>query len=108
VVSCDVLVLTSPGYSMRSPPTVNQMRLVHSLLGLSAATMRRYVGQRPAGMSDFLMKNIVFVPLMPVSLFPCAKRPISSAVSRIQAAPSELVRSSRYSAGCLVSGWTAE
>jgi len=83
---------------------VNRMHFVCSLFGQSTATMHRYVGLHSLGMSVFLMKNIVLVPCIFVSLFPCANQPILSAVSIIHSSPSMLVHRSQYSAGSPVSG----
>jgi len=87
---------------------MNQIHLVHSLLGQSAVTIHKYEGLHPIGMSDFLMKNIVLVPCTCVSLLPCVSHPISSAVSIIHLAPSKLVWRSWYLAGRPVLGWMAE
>ena len=51
VVRSAVGVLTVPSYTIRSPPTVKRIRFDSTLLGFSAATMRRYVATRLAGLS---------------------------------------------------------
>ena len=67
-----VLVLTSPKYSTRSPPTVQRTRYGFAFSGRWAQTMRRYVARLPVGMAETGMKNMVLVPGM-VPL-PCARR----------------------------------
>jgi hypothetical protein len=86
-------------------PMVKRTLRGFSLLGISAITSRKYVAFRPAGMSLYLMKWIVSVPV--VHLYPCASRPISSAQHSVHRCPSVLFNRSLYSTTFPVSGWIA-
>ena len=67
--------------------------------------MRQYVAVRPVGISRTLMNLQVSVPL--TSFQPWKSLPISMHIDRSQCLPSELLRSSVYSASRPVSGLTA-
>ena len=86
---------------------MKRMRLLLALCGVSAATMRKYVIVFPLGTALFSMNLMVSVPVGISGWIPVASRPISSAAACSHSAPSELRRSSRYSASLPVSGWTA-
>jgi hypothetical protein len=61
VVSPDVLVDLSPGYSIWSPPTVNRVLPFSSLWSLISTMNDPYVTFRPFGMSARHMNRIVFL-----------------------------------------------
>jgi hypothetical protein len=63
------------------------------------------VALRPGGIWLHLMKWIVLVPM--VHLYPCARRPISSAQHLVLSCSSVLFIKSLYSTVLPVSGWTA-
>ena len=77
VVRLAVLVLLSPKYTMRSPPTVQRTRRGLALAGRFAETIFIYVGILPFGILCLKMKCIVSVPFLSLGLKHCARRPIS-------------------------------
>ena len=107
VLRSAVLVLLSPRYTMRSPPTVQRTRSGLALAGRFAATIFRCVGIFPFGISCLKMKCVVSVPFILLGLKTCARRSISLEFSFHHSDDSVLFNSLRKFTSSPVSGCTA-